>query len=73
MRNKVLPSQTLPPQMSLLAFRLMPVQALNGLLVSAIQLLCGMPITFPLITQMSMQPSKMQRLLIVAFIQIILR
>ena len=73
MKNKVLPSQTLPPQMFSLAFRLMPVQALNGLLVSAIQLLCGMPITFPLITQLSMRPSQGQQLLIAAFIQIILR
>ena len=73
MRNKVLPSQTLPPQMSLLACKPMPVRALSGLPESAIQLLCGMTITFPLITQLSMQPSQGQRLLIAAFIQIILR
>ena len=41
-----------------LAFRLMPVRALNGLPESVIQLLCGMTITSPLITQLSMQPSQ---------------
>ena len=45
----------------------------NGLPESAIQLLCGMTITSPLITQRLMQPSQGQRLLIAAFIQIILR
>ena len=62
-----------PPQMSLLACKPMPVRALNGLQESVIQLLCGMTITSPLITQLSMQPSQGQRLLIAAFIQTILR
>ena len=72
-KNKVLPFLTLPPQMYLPVLRHLPVRVLNGLPESAIQLLCGMTITFPLITQLSMQPSQVQRLLIVAFIQIILR
>ena len=73
MRNKGLPFLTLPPQMYLLAFGTMPVRALNGLPESIILPLCGMTITFPLITQLLMRPSQGQRLLIAAFIQIILR
>ena len=72
-RRVALLSPSSPPQMSLLACKPMPVRVLNGLPESVIQLLCGMTITSPLITQLSMQPSQGQRLLIAAFIQIILR